>query len=123
MILYFSGTGNSRFVAEALAAEFGEECRPLVPSMRGATVDLSDACGHLIWVFPVYSWGVPPYVRSIMRTIGLRTQGSVLMHAVMTDERMWGQDLTKVAGFEEAAVASLEKIRAQGALQVMKDLL
>ena len=46
-----------------------------------------------------------------------------LMHAVMTDERMWGQDLTKVPGFEEAAVACLEKIRAQGALQVMKDLL
>ena len=46
-----------------------------------------------------------------------------LMHAVMTDERMWGQDLTKVAGFEEAAVACLEKIRSEGALQVMKDLL
>ena len=46
-----------------------------------------------------------------------------LMHAVMTDERMWGQDLTKVAGFEQAAVACLEKIRAQGTLQVMKDLL
>ncbi len=46
-----------------------------------------------------------------------------LVHAVMTDERMWGQDLTKVTGFEEAAVACLEKIRTQGAHQVMKDLL
>lgn len=46
-----------------------------------------------------------------------------LIHAVMTNERMWGQDLTQVPGFESAATACLETIRAQGTLQVMKDLL
>ncbi|MDE7261940.1 MAG: tagaturonate reductase, partial [Oscillospiraceae bacterium] len=46
-----------------------------------------------------------------------------LVHAVMTNEQMWGQDLTQVSGFEQAVTACLEKIRAQGALQVMKDLL
>lgn len=39
-----------------------------------------------------------------------------LVHAVMTNEEMWGQDLTKVPGFEAATVANLKKIRAEGAV-------
>ena len=39
-----------------------------------------------------------------------------LVHAVMTNEQMWGQDLTKIAGFEAAVVAGLEKIRKEGAV-------
>ena len=34
----------------------------------------------------------------------------------MTNEQMWGQDLTKIAGFEAAVVAGLEKIRKEGAV-------
>ena len=39
-----------------------------------------------------------------------------LVHAVMTNEQMWGQDLTKVPGFEEVTVKNLTMIREQGAL-------
>ena len=39
-----------------------------------------------------------------------------LVHAVMTNEQMWGQDLTKVPGFEEATVKNLTSIRENGAL-------
>ena len=45
-----------------------------------------------------------------------------LVHAVMTNEQMWGQDLTQVPGFERAVAGCLEKIRAEGALQAMKEL-
>lgn len=38
-----------------------------------------------------------------------------LVHAVMTNQQMWGQDLTQVPGFEAAVVKGLEQIRAQGA--------
>lgn len=38
-----------------------------------------------------------------------------LIHAVMTDERMWGRDLTQIPGFEAAVVSGLKLIRAQGA--------
>ncbi len=38
-----------------------------------------------------------------------------LVHAVMTNERMWGQDLTQIAGFEQAVAADLKLIRGQGA--------
>lgn len=39
-----------------------------------------------------------------------------LVHAVMTNEAMWGQDLTKIPGFESASVENLLKIRTEGAL-------
>lgn len=38
-----------------------------------------------------------------------------LVRAVMTNERMWGRDLTQVAGFEDAVVSGLKLIREQGA--------
>ncbi len=39
-----------------------------------------------------------------------------LVHAVMTNQQMWGQDLTQIPGFEAATVANLTKIRNEGAL-------
>ena len=39
-----------------------------------------------------------------------------LVHAVMTNQQMWGQDLTAIEGFEAATVANLTKIRTEGAL-------
>ena len=39
-----------------------------------------------------------------------------LVHAVMTNEQMWGQDLSAIPGFEAATVANLKLIREQGAL-------
>ena len=39
-----------------------------------------------------------------------------LVHAVMTNEQMWGQNLTEIAGFEAATVANLKLIHEKGAL-------
>ena len=39
-----------------------------------------------------------------------------LVHAVMSNEQMWGQNLTTVAGFETATVENLKKIRTEGAI-------
>ena len=39
-----------------------------------------------------------------------------LVHAVMTNGEMWGQDLTKIPGFETATVKNLKKIRTEGAV-------
>nr|WP_317402036.1 tagaturonate reductase [uncultured Gemmiger sp.] len=38
-----------------------------------------------------------------------------LVHAVMTNEQMWGQDLTAVPGLEQRTVENLTKIRTEGA--------
>ena len=39
-----------------------------------------------------------------------------LVHAVMTNTQMWGQDLTAIEGFEAATVANLKLIRAEGSI-------
>ena len=38
-----------------------------------------------------------------------------LVHAVLTNEKMWDQDLSQIKGLEEAVVADLKKIREEGA--------
>ena len=38
-----------------------------------------------------------------------------LVHAVMSNIQMWGQDLTQVPGFEAATIENLTKIRNEGA--------
>ena len=46
-----------------------------------------------------------------------------LVHAVMTNTEMWGQDLTEVPGFEAEAVRVLKVIRGEGALAAYKECL
>lgn len=46
-----------------------------------------------------------------------------LVHAVMTNEQMWGRDLAEIHGFEAATVENLKKIRTQGALAAFADCL
>ena len=38
-----------------------------------------------------------------------------LVHAVLTNEQMWDQDLTQIAGLESAVLANLNTIRTEGA--------
>lgn len=59
MIYYFSGTGNSRYVANLLG-EILDEDTYYIPHARGALVQPQG--NTLGFVFPVYSWGVPPIV-------------------------------------------------------------
>lgn len=64
MIYYFSGTGNSRFIAYELAKRLNEEC---VDITKIEHPELSEGiCG---FVFPVYSWGVPPIVLRFVRKL------------------------------------------------------
>ncbi|WP_289736814.1 EFR1 family ferrodoxin [Paramuribaculum intestinale] len=62
MIACFSGCGNSRLVADRLAQSLNDS----VTAIRHDT-DWNAADGdttRMVWVFPVYSWGIPPVVAS-----------------------------------------------------------
>lgn len=68
MIIWFSGTGNSRLVAEGLSDCLRDSS--LVRINADAPDVLSVPEGEsVIWVFPVYSWGVPPVVRKYIRRL------------------------------------------------------
>jgi len=44
-----------------------------------------------------------------------------LVHDVLTNEQMWGQDLTKVPGLEPEIVRILKLIREKGAMEAYKE--
>ena len=55
MIYYFSGTGNSQWVAEQLALQTGDVASDLIKT-KG---DLNCAGLTIGLVFPIYAWGIP----------------------------------------------------------------
>lgn len=86
MIIYFSGTGNTRHCAEALAQKLGETTFEikggmlLAPSL--STLTSNDR--RILWMFPVYSWGIPPVVESFTRRTGLEFAKDAVHHLVLT---------------------------------------
>ena len=87
MIFCFSGTGNSLLVARELARHLGhgivmlEKDTLLRPKER--LYELGEG-EDALWVFPIYSWGVPPVVRRFMRKVKLKTPASTLHWMVAT---------------------------------------
>lgn len=69
MLIYFSGTGNTRSVAEMLAEKLNE---PLVHLLEYSPEDLRFKGERLIILFPIYSWGVPPIVLDYMEHLSAR---------------------------------------------------
>ncbi|MDE5745456.1 MAG: EFR1 family ferrodoxin [Paramuribaculum sp.] len=63
MIFWHSGTGNTRYVAERLA-EFTAQPISYISNAPGYKPENGE---KIVWVFPVYSWGIPPIVRKNMK--------------------------------------------------------
>ena len=63
MVLYFSGTGNSAYVAKRIANLLLDECIDLLQKLR--THDYSEVHSEKPWVFvvPVYAWQMPLLVK------------------------------------------------------------
>lgn len=59
MIIYFSGTGNSKYVACKLASLIGE-CA--ISLSENPNLSLGRDVSVLGIVCPVYAWGIPPYI-------------------------------------------------------------
>ena len=67
MIVYFSGTGNSRFCGETLARQLGDECRDSFYFIRdGVRAELTSTRP---WVFvsPTYAWRIPRIFAEFLR--------------------------------------------------------
>ena len=68
MILYFTGTGNTRACALALAKQLGDEAlmmpAPWLRQPKSAIIQVPDS--RLIVMFPTYCWGVPPVVARLL---------------------------------------------------------
>lgn len=67
MILYFSGTGNSRAVAHEIARHTGDE----LFDIAGGEALPADCGQRIIWAFPIYSWGLPQPIVDAIKTLQL----------------------------------------------------
>ena len=79
MILYFSGTGNSRYVAEQLAAGTGNSLH-FMPKYNPLKIEFEGK--QLGIVVPVYSWGISPYVLDFIRDLNSRFIDEAAKHPV-----------------------------------------
>ena len=67
MILYFSGTGNSRHAAALLAAEAGGPVISLNERIRNGDRTPLRAEEPLVFVTPTYAWRIPRVVEAHLR--------------------------------------------------------
>jgi len=86
MIVYFTGTGNSRDVARRLSRILGdtdliELCGEV---LRKKELKAKQPCKAVVWVFPVYSWGVPPVVADFIKHAEIAGTTAARHHAVAT---------------------------------------
>lgn len=68
VIYYYTGTGNSLWVARTLAAELGDTELISIPAVKSEAVKTE--AESLGIVFPVYMWGVPSAVVKFVSNLG-----------------------------------------------------
>ena len=71
MILYFSATGNCKYVAARLAQSTGHEAVSIVDCIRGNRFVFEDDMIGI--VSPTYDWGLPSIVREFLERASFRT--------------------------------------------------
>lgn len=82
MILYHTGTGNSRLVALRLADIL--EDRVLRIDAYTPHAFRLKPLEKIVWVFPVYCWGIPPEVVRYIRSLQLENPSAVEQFMVCT---------------------------------------
>jgi len=70
MIYYFSGTGNSKWIAEELARRTNDEVQSIAALQKDGPVTVFANCGAQIGiVFPIYAWGAPQLVERFCKSL------------------------------------------------------
>ena len=83
MIFYFSGCGNSRFVAESIAKELDERLLFIPEEERNGNFDYELGDGERLgFVFPIYSWCPPQLVLDFVKKLHFDRRPSYVWMAV-----------------------------------------
>ena len=72
MILYFSGTGNSKYVAKRIADALGDEILNLNDRIKASDTSSVETGERVIIVTPTYAWRIPRVVCDWLRKTELR---------------------------------------------------
>ena len=83
MILWYSGCGNSRFVADTLSRELNDSNMVFIPEAARRNMELEFGPDETLGiVFPVYSWSVPRLVSEFLRTACIKGKPAYIFAAV-----------------------------------------
>lgn len=69
MVLYFSGTGNSKYIAKKIAAALEDEIVDLNDRIKRADFSRITAKDRLVFVTPTYAWRVPTVVSDYLEKV------------------------------------------------------
>lgn len=96
MILYFSGTGNSRYCAQMLADLLKDECKDCFTYLRNGTSAALSSQKPWVFVAPTYSWQLPRVFAEFIRNSSF--SGSQDAYVLMT----CGNDVGNAAATNKA---------------------
>ncbi len=82
MVIYFSGTGNSEYVAKRIAAETGDNCEDLFLRIRGNDYSPIMSENPFVLVCPTYAWRIPKILEQWLEKAEL--SGNRSLYFVMT---------------------------------------
>jgi flavodoxin len=68
-IFYFTGTGNSRKLAQDLAIQLENTKLISIAGLQNKNIDLDPADDCIGLIFPIYSWGIPSIVRDFCQNL------------------------------------------------------
>lgn len=82
MVLYFTGTGNSRYVAERIASIIEDDCIDLFEKLKANDLTEIKSDRDFVVVSPTYGWQIPHILRDWLK--GVTLSGSRKIYFVMT---------------------------------------
>ena len=112
MILCFTGTGNSRFVADKIASRLSDTV--VMMDMSGDFCPATDdRC--VVWVFPVHAWSVPPVVAQYIMSLPDGTFADEARHYMVATcgddightDRVW-RALMRARGWADVGAFSVQ---------------
>ena len=77
MILYFSGTGNSRWAAQRLANVLGDDIVSINDALREGSAPTLRSQRPFVVVTPTYAWRLPRVVEEWLRRVHLEGSGDI----------------------------------------------
>ena len=112
MIIYFSGTGNSRYCARLLGELLQDPCLDAAPLIRAGTAARLTSEKPWVFVSPTYAWQIPRVFRDLIRSGSF--SGNQDAYFVMT----CGSDIGNAAAWNRALCAE-KGFRNRGTVPVV----
>lgn len=113
MILYFSGTGNSRYVAQGISKVTGDEIVSINDLLKSGSRDDIKSAKPLVFVVPTYGWRIPKVVEEFIKEVNftgineayfIMTCGSEAGNAVNYIKKLCADKNFKLKGFTSIAM-------------------